>query len=176
VQATLASVASGAIRLPDERSVAINISGQTMADDDFLDFLVTALDHSQVSPAQICFEVAEGAALRDIELTRRFIGVLHGIGCSFSLDDFGSDVGSLASLQDLDLDFLKLDGVCSRNISVDSVNQEVVSAVTRLSRAVGFKVVAEQVEDQPSFDGLRDLGVNFIQGYYVEAPRALGSN
>jgi diguanylate cyclase (GGDEF)-like protein/PAS domain S-box-containing protein len=174
VQATLAGIASGAIRLPDERSVAINISGQTMEEGGFLDFVVSCLDHSQIDPAQLCFEVSESAVLRDLEHARHFIGVLHGMGCSFSLDDFGSDVGSLASLQELDIDFLKLDGVCTRNIMVDSVNQEVVSAVTRLSRAVGFKVVAEQVEDQMSFDGLRDLGVNFIQGNYVEAPRALG--
>ena len=95
------------------------------------------------------------------------------MGCSFSLDDFGSNIGSLASLQGLDIDFLKLDGVCTRNLTIDSVNQEVVSAVTRLSKAVGFKVIAEQVEDQPSFDGLRDLGVNFIQGNYVERPHPL---
>jgi EAL domain-containing protein (putative c-di-GMP-specific phosphodiesterase class I) len=176
VEATLAAVASGTIRLPDERSVAINISGQTMADEGFLDFVVTALDHSQVNPGQICFEVTERAVLRDIEQSRRFIGVLHGIGCSFSLDDFGSDVGSLASLQGLEIDFLKLDGVYTHDIDINSVNQEVVSAVTRLSRAVGFKVVAEQVEDQPSFDGLRDLGVNFIQGNYVEKPHALGGH
>ncbi|MDP6615666.1 MAG: EAL domain-containing protein [Gammaproteobacteria bacterium] len=176
VEATLAAVASGTIRLPDERSVAINISGQTMADEGFLDFVVTTLDHSQVNPGQICFEVTEQAVLRDIEQSRRFIGVLHGIGCSFSLDDFGSDVGSLASLQGLEIDFLKLDGVYTHDIDINSVNQEVVSAVTRLSRAVGFKVVAEQVEDQPSFDGLRDLGVNFIQGNYVEKPHALGGH
>ena len=112
--------------------------------------------------------------LGDLQGARRFIGVLHGMGCTFSLDDFGSDIGSLASLQDLRIDFLKLDGVCTRNLTTDSVNQEVVAAVARLSKAVGFKVIAEQVEDQPSFDSLRDLGVNFIQGYYLEAPQALG--
>ena len=97
------------------------------------------------------------------------------MGCSFGLDDFGSDIGSLASLKGLDIDFLKLDGVYTHNLTTDSVSQEVVSAVTRLSKAVGFKVIAEQVEDQASFDGLRDLGVNFIQGNYVEVPQGLGS-
>ena len=173
VQATLTAVASGAIRLPDERSVAINISGQTMAEDDFLDFVVDALDHSQIDPGKICFEVTEPAVLRNAEHARRFIGVLHGMGCSFALDDFGSDVGSLASLKGLQLDFLKLDGVCTRNLANDTISQEVVSSVTRLARAVGFKVIAEQVEDQASFDGLRDLGVNFIQGNFVDPPRSL---
>jgi diguanylate cyclase (GGDEF)-like protein/PAS domain S-box-containing protein len=173
LQATLDAVSSGAIRLPDERSVAINLSGQTMAEPAFLDFVIECLDHSQLDPAQICFEVTESAVLGDIEHARRFIGVLHGMGCSFGLDDFGSDVGSLASLKGLDIDFLKLDGVYTHNLMTDSVSQEVVAAVTRLSMAVGFKVIAEQVEDQPSFDGLRDLGVNFIQGNYVEKPQAL---
>jgi len=173
VQATLTAVASGAIRLPDERSVAINISGQTMAEDDFLDFVVDALDHSQIDPGKVCFEVTEPAVLRNAEHARRFIGVLHGMGCSFALDDFGSDVGSLASLKGLQLDFLKLDGVCTRNLATDTISQEVVSSVTRLARAVGFKVIAEQVEDQASFDGLRDLGVNFIQGNFVDPPRSL---
>jgi diguanylate cyclase (GGDEF)-like protein/PAS domain S-box-containing protein len=175
LQATLDAVASGAIRLPDERSVAINISGQTMADAGFLDFVIDCLDHSQVGPARICFEVTESAVLGDVDLARRFIGVVHGMGCSFSLDDFGSDVGSLANLKGLDIDFLKLDGVYTHSLMTDSVSQEVVSAVTRLSKAVGFKVIAEQVEDQPSFDGLRDLGVNFIQGNYVEEPQGLGN-
>ncbi len=174
VQTTLASVANHAIRLPDERSVAINLSGQTMADDNFLDFVVNALDHSQVDPGQICFEVTERAVLRDLDHARRFIGVLHGMGCSFALDDFGSDVGSLASLKGLDIDFLKLDGIYTRNLATDDISQEVVSSVTRLSHAVGFKVIAEQVEDQSSFDELRDLGVNFIQGNFVEAPHAMG--
>jgi len=173
LQATLTAIGSGAIRLPDERSVAINISGQTMAEDEFLEFVVTALDHSQIDPGKICFEVTEPAVLRNAEHARRFIGVLHGMGCSFALDDFGSDVGSLASLKGLQLDFLKLDGVCTRNLANDTISQEVVSSVTRLARAVGFKVIAEQVEDQASFDGLRDLGVNFIQGNFVDPPRSL---
>lgn len=173
VQTTLASVASGGIRLPDERSVAINISGQTMSEDGFLDFVVETLDHSGVNPEQICFEVSESDVLRDLDQARRFIGVLHGMGCTFGLDDFGSDVGSLSSLKGLGMDFLKLDGSCTRNIAVDSVSHELVSAVTRLSRAVGFKVVAEQVEDESGFDGLRDLGVNFIQGNFIEAPHSI---
>lgn len=174
LQTALAAVANGTIRLPDARSVAVNISGQTMAEEGFLDFVVNALDHTGVDPEQVCFEVRESSVLRDIEHARRFIGVLHGMGCTFGLDDFGSDVGSLASLQGLGIDFLKLDGSCTRNLVVDSVNHELVAAVTRLSRAVGFKVVAEQVEDELTFGNLRELGVNFIQGNYVEPPRALG--
>ncbi len=174
VGATLASLSQGGIRLPDDRSIAINISGQTMGDENFLEFVVDSLDHSQVDPSRICFEVTEAAVMSNLEHARRFVGVLHGMGCSFGLDDFGRGIGSLSSLQGLDVDYVKIDGAFTRNLGDDTVNQEVVGAITRLSKAVGFKVVAEQVEDQSSFDNLRDLGVNFIQGNYVEAPRSLG--
>ncbi len=175
VGATLASLSQGGIKLPDERSCAINLSGQTMGEEGFLEYVVDCLDHSQIDPSRICFEVTETAVISNLEHAKRFVGVLHGMGCSFGLDDFGSGIGSLSSLQGLDIDYVKIDGAYTRNLGSDTVNQEVVGAITRLSKAVGFKVVAEQVEDQSSFDSLRDLGVNFIQGNYVEEPRSLGS-
>jgi EAL domain-containing protein (putative c-di-GMP-specific phosphodiesterase class I) len=174
VQTTLGLIGSGAIRLPVGRSVAINVFGQTLLDGDFLDFVVDALDHSQVEPSMLCFEVTEAEVLRDFEYANRFIDVLHGMGCCFALDDFGSHIGSLSSVQGLNIDFLKLDGTYTHDLINNAVNQEVVGSVTRLSRAVGFKVVAEQVEDQQSFDTLRDLGVNFIQGNFIEPPQSLG--
>ena len=176
VGAALASLSQGGIRLPDERSVAINLSGQTMGDESFLEYVIDCLDHSQIDPARICFEVTESAVIGNLEHAKRFVGVLHGMGCSFGLDDFGIGIGSLSSLQGLDVYYVKIDGAYTRNLGADTVNHEVVGAITRLSKAVGFKVVAEQVEDQLSFDNLRDLGVNFIQGNYVEAPRSLGSS
>ncbi len=174
VRTALACVGHGAIRLPDQRSLAINVSGQSMAEESFLEYVVECLDHSEVDPSQICFEVTESAVIGNLDHAHRFIGVLHGMGCQFSLDDFGSDIGSLASLPGLDVDFLKIDGAYTRDLGTDSVNHEVVAAITRLSRAVGFKVIAEQVEDESDFDQLRDLGVDFIQGNYVDRPHPLG--
>jgi len=175
VGSTLASLSQGAIKLPDERSCTINLSGQTMGEESFLEFVVDSLDHSQIDPSRICFEVSESAVVNNLEHAKRFVGVLHGMGCRFGVDDFGSGIGSLASLQGLNIDYVKIDGAFTRNLDTDTVNQEVVGAITRLSKAVGFKVVAEQVEDQASFDNLRDLGVNFIQGNYIEPPSSLGS-
>jgi EAL domain-containing protein (putative c-di-GMP-specific phosphodiesterase class I) len=174
VRSALTSLGQGAIRLPDQRSLAINLSGQSMAEESFLEFVVECLDHSQVEPSQICFEVTERAVVGNIDHAKRFVGVLHGMGCQFGLDDFGSDIGSLASLPGLDVDFLKIDGAYTRDLGSDGVNHEVVTAITRLSRTVGFKVIAEQVEDEANFDHLRALGVDFIQGNYVEPPHPLG--
>jgi diguanylate cyclase (GGDEF)-like protein/PAS domain S-box-containing protein len=174
VRATLAAVGQGMIRLPDERSCSINLSGQTLGDDEFLEFVVECLDHSQVPPSRVSFEMSERAVMADLGHARRFVGVLHGIGCRFGIDDFGSGIGSLASLRDLSIDYLKIDGAYTSELEQDSVNHQVVSAITRLARTMGFRVVAEQVEEQADFDALRALEVDFIQGYFVERPTPLG--
>jgi diguanylate cyclase (GGDEF)-like protein/PAS domain S-box-containing protein len=175
INATLAAIAGGEIKLPANRSCAINLSGQTLGDESFLGFVVDALDRSGVSPSSICFEVTEAAILSNVQHAQRFIEVLHGIGCEFSLDDFGSGLGSFSSLKHLPVDYLKIDGTYTRNLQTDLVNQEMVNAMIKLARTMEFQVVAEQVEHQEDFDWLREVGVDFVQGHFVEAPALLGS-
>jgi len=175
VQTTLTAIAGGAPHLPAGRTCNINLSAQTLGDDDFLEFVVDVLDHTGVSPDRICFEVRESAVVSQLDQAQRFIAVLHGIGCRFALDNFGSGIGSFANLKNLSLDFLKIDGTYTRNLETDSVNREMVAAMVKLARTLDFLVVAEQVEDQTSFEALRDLGVDFVQGYAVERPRPLHS-
>lgn len=174
INATLAAISNGEIRLASGRSCAINLSGQTLGDETFLGFVVEALDRSGVAPESICFEVTEASILSNVQYAQRFIEVLHGIGCEFSLDDFGSGLGSFSSLKHLPIDYLKIDGTYTRNLVSDQVNQEMVAAMIKLARTMQFRVVAEQVEQQEDFDWLRDSGVDFVQGYFVEAPAALG--
>jgi len=174
INASLAAISSGEIKLPAHRSCAINLSSQTLGDEAFLDFVVDALDRSGVAPSSICFEVTEAAILSNIQHAQRFIEVLHGIGCEFSLDDFGSGLGSFSSLKHLPVDYLKIDGTYTRNLQSDLVNQEMVSAMIKLARTMQFRVVAEQVEHQEDFDWLRDIGVDFVQGHFIEAPIMLG--
>jgi diguanylate cyclase (GGDEF)-like protein/PAS domain S-box-containing protein len=175
VNAALAAISSGKIKLPSHRSCAINISGQTLGDEGFLSFVVDALDHSGVSPSSICFEVTESAISSNVQHAQRFIEVLHGIGCEFALDDFGSGLGSFSSLKHLPVDYLKIDGTYTRNLSSDQVNQEMVAAMIKLARTMEFRVVAEQVEEQADFDWLRDVGIDFVQGNFVDPPTTLGS-
>ncbi len=173
--AVLAAIASGEIKLPSHRSCAINLSGQTLGDESFLGFVVEALDRSGVAPSSICFEVTERAILSNVQQAQRFIEVLHGIGCEFSLDDFGSGLGSFSSLKHLPIDYLKIEGTYTRNLQADLVNQEMVSAMIKLARTMQFRIVAEQVEHQEDFDWLRDIGVDFVQGYFIEEPATLGT-
>ena len=176
VIAVLNAIKSGAIRLARNRSCAVNISRQTLGDEGFLEFVVEALDRSGVLPFSICFEVTEGAITTNVHRAQRFIEVLHGIGCEFALDDFGSGLGSFSSLKHLPVDYLKIDGTYTRNLSTDQVNQEMVSAMIKLARTMEFRVVAEQVEEQEDFDWLRDVGVDFVQGNFVDPPTTLGSS
>ena len=174
INAALMAVSSGEIKITSGRSCAINLSGQTLGDESFLGFVVEALDRSGVAPTAICFEVTETAILSNVQHAQRFIEVLHGIGCEFALDDFGSGMGSFSSLKHLPIDYLKIDGTYTRNLHSDEVNQEMVGAMIKLARTMQFRIVAEQVEYQEDFDWLRDSGVDFVQGHFIEEPTALG--
>jgi len=175
INAALAAIAGGEIKITSGRSCAINLSGQTLGDESFLGFVVDALDRTAISPSSICLEVTETAILSNVQHAQRFIEVLHGIGCEFSLDDFGSGLGSFSSLKHLPIDYLKIDGTYTRNLRTDEVNQEMVAAMIKLARTMEFRIVAEQVENQEDFDWLRNSGVDFVQGRFIEAPMPLGT-
>ena len=175
VQAALTAIARGAPHLPDGRVCGINLSGQTLADDEFLEYVVELLDHTGVAPSRLCFEISETAVINNLDHARRFINVLHGIGCQFALDDFGSGIGSFANLKQLSLDYLKIDGAYTRNLRYDSVNRDMIGALVSLARKLDFRVVAEQVEDQDTFEAVRELGIHFAQGFVVEQPHPLQS-
>jgi len=173
VEATFAALGRGAIPVPAHRSVSINVSGQTLGDAQFLEFVVECFDTSGVAPAQVCFEINESAVVANLDHARRFVGVLHGMGCQFALDDFGSGVGSFSNLKNLPLDYLKIDGSFMRNLARDTVNQAMVAAMIKLARTLNFKVIAEQVEDAASVDVARRMGVDYLQGYAIGRPQPL---
>jgi diguanylate cyclase (GGDEF)-like protein/PAS domain S-box-containing protein len=173
VQTTLSALGRGALALPASRSVAINISGQTLGDLQFLEFVVECFDSTGAAPSQVCFEITESAVIANLDHARRFVGVLHGMGCQFALDDFGSGVGSFSNLKNLPLDYLKIDGSFMRNLARDTVNQAMVTAMIELARTLNFKVIAEQVEDSAAAETARKMGVDYLQGYAIGRPQPL---
>jgi diguanylate cyclase (GGDEF)-like protein/PAS domain S-box-containing protein len=173
VQTTLAALGRGAIPISSDRCVAINVSGQTLADSQFMEFVVECLDSTGVTPAQVCFEISETAVVANLDHARRFVGVLHGMGCQFALDDFGSGMGSFSNLKSLPMDYLKIDGSFIRNLARDTVNQAMVTAMIKLARTLNFKVIAEQVEDTAALEAARRMGVDFLQGYAIARPQPL---
>jgi len=173
VQTALAAFARGVLKLPPGRSLCINLSGQTLGDSSFLEFVVECLDRTGVTPDRVCFEVTENSVITNIEHARRFIGVLHGMGCQFALDDFGRGLSSFANLKNLQLDYLKIDGYFIRNLASDSVNQAMVTAMIKLARSLNFQVIAEHVEDPAALDSARRMGVDYLQGYQMGRPQPL---
>ena len=173
VQTVLSALGRGGMKLPPGRSVAINIAGQTLGDSEFLEFVVDCFDHTGASPADICFEVTESSVVANLDHAHRFIAVLHGMGCEFALDDFGSGLSSFSTLRTLPMDYLKIDGSFINNLAGDSINKAMVAAMIELSRSLNFRVVAEQVEDQVSLDAVTDMGIDFVQGFVVGRPQPL---
>ncbi len=173
VQAVLSALGRGGLKVPAGHSIAINIAGQTLADVEFLEFVVECFDHTGANPADICFEVTESAVVNNLDHARRFIAVLHGMGCEFALDDFGSGLSSLSTLKTLPMDYLKIDGSFIRNLAADTVNQAMVAAMIELARSLHFRIVAEQVEDQSSLDTVKRMGIDFVQGFVVGRPQPL---
>ena len=173
VQTALSAVASGAIHLKNRKSLAINLSGQTLGDPSFLEFVVDTLDRTGVPPHQVCFEVTENSVIGNLELARRFIGVLHGMGCQFALDDFGNDLGAFANLKNLAMDYIKIDGTFTRDLAHDAVNQAMVAAIVRLAKTLNFRLIAEQVEDSASLETARGMGIDFAQGFVIGRPEPL---
>ena len=173
VQTALTALGRGGIRLPESASLAINLSGQTLADPSFLEFVVECLDTTGVAPQRLCFEVTENAVMTNIEQTQRFIGVLHGLGATFALDNFGRGLSSFGNLKTLGIDYLKIDGSFIRNLHDDAVNQAMVSSMVKLARSLNFKVIAGQVEDSAALNAARRIGVDFLQGYELARPQPL---
>jgi len=173
LQTAFSAASAGALKLPPGRSFSVNISGQTLADPQFLEFVVDCLDRTGVQPAQVCFEIPEAAVATNLNHAARFIAVLHGMGCQFALDDFGSGLGSFANLKQLALDYLKIDGSFIRGLGTDDTSGTMVAAMIELARGLGIKVVAEQVETQDAFDRVKAMRVDFVQGYIVGRPQPL---
>lgn len=123
----------------------------------------------------LVFEVTETVAIKNIETAKQFIFEMKEFGCKFSLDDFGSGLSSFSYLKELSVDYLKIDGSFVRDMTNDPTCRAIVSAFNQLSHELGMQTVAEFVEDTETENMLRELGIDFAQGYGVGAPQKVTS-
>lgn len=156
-----------------EQVMAINLSGNSLADESFLGFVKDRFARHAVSPASVCFEITETAAIANLEHAIRFITELKQLGCRFSLDDFGSGLSSFSYLRNLPVDYLKIDGSFIRDLDSDPVNAAMVGAIAQLSRVMGLKTIAEFVENDAILEVLAGIGIDYAQGYGIARPRPL---
>ncbi len=156
-------------------TLAINLSGTSLSEDRFLDFVIDELEKQKLPHGAICFEITETAAISNLARVVHFMQALKKLGCKFSLDDFGSGLSSFTYLKNLPVDYLKIDGQFISNVAEDNVDESMVKAIHEVGSAMGIETIAERVETREVLDKLGSLGVEFAQGYYIARPTSVES-
>jgi diguanylate cyclase (GGDEF)-like protein/PAS domain S-box-containing protein len=158
-----------------ELTLEVNLSGRTLGDTQFPDDVKREISSSGIDPARLVFEITETAAVADIEQARGFAQRLARIGCGVALDDFGAGYASFHYLKNLPINYLKIDGEFVRELPDSTVDQLIVKALVDVCQGLGIKTVAEFVEDERTLELVRELGVDFAQGYHLGKPEPVSA-
>ncbi|HEY0975079.1 MAG TPA: EAL domain-containing protein [Solimonas sp.] len=151
-------------------SAAVNLSGSTLTEGGFAAFVARALEETGVEPGRLRFEITETSAIANIQRAVALVSALRELGCHVALDDFGSGMSSFAYLKTLAVDTIKIDGSFVRGVATDDTDAATVDAIARLARLRGLTTVAECVEDESTLSRLRDIGIDYAQGFHLHRP------
>ena len=168
---TLAWMDSHQPQLVNTQFVCVNLSGASLNDESFLQFVYDKLQSNLHMAGQLCLEITETVALHDVENTRRFIHAVRSFGAKVALDDFGSGYTSFSYLKELKTDILKIDGNFIVNMNQHPANVAIVETIVNLAKNMGMKVVAEWAEDCATVQTLTEIGVDYVQGYAIARPQ-----
>jgi len=152
---------------------AINLSGASLSDERFRQALRATLQKMKLPPGLLCFEITETAAVANLSKVVQFIEEVKALGCLFSLDDFGSGLSSFAYLKNLPVDFLKIDGSFVKDIADDPMDLAMVQAINAIGHVMGLKTIAEYVASEAILEKVREIRVDYGQGFHLGAPRPL---
>jgi EAL domain-containing protein (putative c-di-GMP-specific phosphodiesterase class I) len=161
-------IASNILKLDDLGAFSINISGNSLTEDDFMEFVLEQFNETRLPTSKICFEITETAAIGSLDDAIEFMEKMKVIGVEFSLDDFGTGLSSYSYLRNLPVDYLKIDGVFVKDIKTNPSDYAVVKSINEIGHFMGKKTIAEYVEDDEILEILREIGVDFAQGYGIE--------
>lgn len=159
--------------LSGEIVFSINLSGQSLGDDEILLFIEQEIAESGVPTSALCFEITESAAVSNLSKAQAFIDRLRAQGCQISLDDFGAGLSSFAYLKNFSVDTLKIDGSFIRDITTNRISESMVVAITQVAKVMGLKTVAEYVETAATQKLVKRLGVDYAQGHINGKPQRL---
>lgn len=154
---------------------SINLSGQSFANHELSDYIISELEETGIPAEKVCFEITETTAISNLAVASDFIRILKEKGCRFALDDFGSGFSSLLYLKTLSVDYLKIDGSFINNITYESVDYAMVKAINEMAQAIGMETIAEFVESHEVLQLLKEMGVDYAQGYNVGEPLPLST-
>ena len=166
---------SGVIpREPDQRGwYSVNLSGTSINDKSLPDFLRNLLTRYQLPPGLLCFEITETTAISNLNTAAELMRELKGMGCRFLLDDFGTGMSSFAYLKYLPVDVLKIAGTFITDMANDAMDYAIVDAINRISHILGMQTVAESIENAEALEKIRELEIDYAQGYFIAEPEAL---
>jgi diguanylate cyclase (GGDEF)-like protein/PAS domain S-box-containing protein len=153
-------------------TVAVNLSGTSLNDERFLEYLIAELSARDLAPGAMCFEITETAAIANLGNVVYFMRELKTRGCHFALDDFGNGLSSFMYLKTLPVDYLKIDGQFIENVTRDPVDRSMVEAICQVGKAMGIQTIAERVESAEVLAELGRLGIGFAQGFHIAKPRS----
>ena len=153
-----------------EQSISINLSAKSIGQDSVIDVIKESLLVNAVQPAQVIFEITEDVAISDMKKAVEFLSELRRFGCKTALDDFGVGYCSFSYLKDLPVDFVKIDGSFIRSITENDINHAVIKAINDICHTANIKTVAEFVETKDQYRLLKQIGVDYVQGYFIERP------
>ena len=153
--------------------MAINLSGHSLSDADTLDYICDQLTKQQIPGGMICFEITETAAISNLASASHFIRTLKQHGCLFSLDDFGSGLSSFAYLKNLPVDYLKIDGSFVKDMATDEIDRAMVQSINQIGHVMNLQTIAEFVESEEILLCLKEIGVDYAQGYAIAKPLPL---
>jgi diguanylate cyclase (GGDEF)-like protein/PAS domain S-box-containing protein len=156
--------------------IMINLSGQSLSDDGFLDFVLGEIKHHGIDAGRICFEITETAAIANLGLAIDFIDRIKELGCQFALDDFGAGLSSFAYLKNLRVDYLKIYGHFVRDMVDDPIDYAMVEAINQVGHVLGIHTIAEFVETRPILEAAKELGIDYAQGFHLGKPAPLARN
>ncbi len=152
---------------------SVNISTTSLCDPEFKQQIHARLKANPMVASKLCFEVTESSAMENIDQAVDFMQDMRALGCRFALDDFGTGFSSLSHLKNLPVDFVKLDGVFVREIMSDPVDYGLVESIQRIAGLMNIQTIAEYVETETIAEGLREIGVDYLQGYYIGHPEIM---
>ena len=152
---------------------SINLSGLSLNDEGLSTYIQDLFKRYQVPYQAICFEITETAAVGNLNVALGFINTMRALGCKFSLDDFGSGLSSFSYLQNIPVDYLKVDGAFVTDIDTNKINKAMVKSINEISHVMGMKTICEFVESKDVETILKEMNVDFAQGYYYAKPRPI---